>query len=389
MLTGIQLPNHTRRLSDLEVARLQALKPEVIRVFDYVTEKQLDQVHQVLSVPVVILTHHPAGRIDPAAWTQDLLRAYDLIDRKGFKVWFAASNEPNHPEGPYRTAGGMEDFKRDYGALVGELDRIWPGVPLVSPNLAVRHDDLLWAQFCHDLFSFHKYIGVNSYWQYENALDAEWGMRIVQFRNLYPDREFVVLEMGDSSPDTTSYLKCQRMKGVLAAMKRLGYVAATSIFILAYDKQAPQTWEGYVYRPEDLKALGNDRWSKEALQDLARTIAGGYGLPFEIVDRLIEAESRYNPYAVSPAGAEGLMQLIPEFYATVNRFEPYQNLHAGCATLARLLKQTGWDYARTLACYNWGPGNMYAAEENSAPNWWLWLPEETKNYIRGILYPGR
>lgn len=389
MLTGIQLPNHTRPLSALELLRLKALQPGVIRVFDYVTGEQLEQVHQVTGPITCILTHRPAGRVNPAAWTQDFLRTYDTVIRFFPDVWFAPCNEPNHPEGPYQTRDGIEDFKRDYGALVGELDRVWPRVPLVSPNLAVRYGDIEWATACPQLFAFHKYIGVNSYWQYNNALDAEWGMRIVQFRNLFPDKDFVILEMGDSSPDTTSYLKCQRMKGVLAAMRRLGYVAAASIFLLGYDETAPQTWEGFTYRPEDLKALRNDGWDKGALRDLAKGIAGGYGLPFELVDRLIEAESGYNPYAVSRAGAEGLMQLMPLFYPDVNRFEPYQNLHAGCAALSRLLKQMGWDWARTLAAYNWGPGNMYTAEENSAPNWWLWLPEETRNYIRGILYPGR
>ena len=387
MLTGIQLPNHTRRLSELEVRRLEALKPEVVRAFDYVTEEQLSQVRGACGARTVIITHRPARTIYPASWTQDLLYAYDRVTRLEFTPWFAPCNEPNHPDGPYPRLTYVEDFKRDYGALVGEIDRVWPGVPVISPNLAVGHRDLEWATKCQGLFNWHRYIGVNAYWQYDHHLDPEWGLRIGQFRKLFPYNEFVVLEMGDASPDTTPFLKCQRMKAVLRAMRTLGYVSAVSIFILGYDETAPQTWEGFVYRPEDLRALRNDGPSNEELRSLAKAIAGEEGLPWEIVDRLIETESGYDPTAVSPAGAEGLMQLMPEFYHEVDRFNPKANLEAGMRALAQYLKRYGWDYARTLAAYNWGPGNVNQAEEDFGWNWWLGLPEETKRYIRAILFP--
>ncbi len=387
MLTGIQLPNHTRPLTALEIERLKALKPECIRAYTNTTKEQYQQVIDAVGRVVVILRDHRNESIDPPVWTQDFLSATLLLINLGLEFWLAPCNEPNHPEGPYPNISFLEDFKRDYGALVGEMDRVWPGVPLVSPNLAVRHDDFLWATRCRDLFSFHKYIGCNSYWQYGHQLDGEWGLRIQQFRGLFPDKEFVVLEMGDASPDTTSYLKCQRMKGVLRSFGTLGYVAAVSLFILGYDETAPQTWEGFVYRPEDLRALRNDGWPKEELRDLAKGIAGERGLPWEIVDRLIEAESGYNPNAVSPAGAEGLMQLMPEFYPNIDRFDPKANLQTGITTLAQYLKRYGWDYAKALAAYNWGSGNVNQAEEDFLWDWWLGLPDETRRYIRAILFP--
>lgn len=389
MLTGIQLPNHTRPLSALEIERLKALKPECIRAYTNTTREQYQQVIDAVGKVLVILRDHRNDRIDPPVWTQDLLQATLTLAFLGLEFWLAPCNEPNHPEGPYSQGHDIEGFKRDYGSLVGEMDRLWPTVPLVSPNLSVRYGDIEWATACRDLFAWHRYIGCNSYWQYDYHLDSEWGLRIKQFRAIFPDKEFVVLEMGDASPNTTAYLKCQRMKAMLRAMRTLGYVKATSIFILGYDETAPQTWEGFVYRPEDLRALRNDGWPKEKLKEMAKRVAGECELPWEIVDRLIEAESGYNPNAVSPVGAEGLLQLMPEFYDDVNRFDPFQNLTAGCVALSRYLSCYHWDYAKALAAYNWGPGNVNQAEEDYGGNWWLGLPEETRRYIKQILFPGR
>lgn len=82
------------------------------------------------------------------------------------------------------------------------------------------------------------------------------------------------------------------------------------------------------------------------------------------------------------------MQLMPFFYPNVDRFDPEQNLRAGCQSLANYLKRFCWDYAKALAAYNWGPGNVDGAEEDYGSCWWLGLPEETKRYIKAILFPG-
>lgn len=386
MKLGIQLPNHTRPLSDLEIARLKALNPDLVRAYTYTTRQQLQQVIDAVGPVLVILTHLTTGKIDPAAWAQEFWQAAAIIRDQGMGLWINPANEPNHPDGPYPTLDHIEEFKRDYGTLVGELDRVFPGVPLISPNLAVRHLDWDWAMRCHDLFSFHRYIGTNAYWQYENNLVFEWGLRVTGFRNIYPDKEFVVLEMGDSTPNEGSLIKCQRMKNTIRHLDRLGYVAATSIFILGYDETAPETWGGFTYRPEDLRALHNQTWSEGQLHDLALGIAKDQGLPWELVDRLIEYESGYNPRAVSPAGAEGLMQLMPQFYADVDRFNAHENLEAGFNTLVNLLDAFRWDWAKVLAAYNWGSGNVGDAEEAFGGYWWTALPQETVPYIRKILF---
>jgi len=386
MKLGIQLPNHTRLLSDLELERLKALRPDLVRAYTYTTREQYQQVIDAVGPVLVILTHLCTGTIDAAAWAQDFWGAARILKVLGLDFWLNSVNEPNHPDGPYPSVGDIQRFKDDWVPLVGELDRVFPGQPQVSPNLAVQHHDLIWASQCKSEFNFCRYIGTNAYWQYENHLSPEWGLRVQQFQQIYPEKEFVVLEMGDATPDAGSVIKCQRMKAVLAAMRGLGYVVAASLFLLGYDQRAPQTWEGFVYRPRDLQALSNTGPTIADLKDLAQRISRVYGLPWDIVDRLIQYESGYHFDAVSPAGAVGLMQLMPRFFPGVDHYDPKSNLEAGCNALQAHLEDFHWDYTKALAAYNWGTSNVLKAENAMGGYWWLALPPETVPYIRRILF---
>ena len=89
--------------------------------------------------------------------------------------------------------------------------------------------------------------------------------------------------------------------------------------------------------------------------------ADTYGMPRELVKAIIEAESGWNPHAVSPAGAVGLMQLMPETavaFRVRNRFDIGENIRGGVAYLARLRDQCGGDWRLILASYVAGPGRV-------------------------------
>ncbi len=78
-----------------------------------------------------------------------------------------------------------------------------------------------------------------------------------------------------------------------------------------------------------------------------------------LVLAVIEAESGMVAEAVSPKGAVGLMQLLPETAAEVgfpNPADPASNLEAGCKYLSALLESFGGDVELALAAYNAGPG---------------------------------
>lgn len=69
-------------------------------------------------------------------------------------------------------------------------------------------------------------------------------------------------------------------------------------------------------------------------------------------------ESRGNPDATSPAGAVGLMQLMPQFYAGNEGrrlYDPATNVRLGCETLAKY-RSKGLDLVEAYSCYNAGPG---------------------------------
>lgn len=82
------------------------------------------------------------------------------------------------------------------------------------------------------------------------------------------------------------------------------------------------------------------------------------GLPAELLKAVAVAESRMNPLAVSPAGAQGLMQLIPATarkMGVADPFDPEQSITGGAGYLADQVARFG-DYTLALAAYNAGPG---------------------------------
>lgn len=86
--------------------------------------------------------------------------------------------------------------------------------------------------------------------------------------------------------------------------------------------------------------------------------AAAYGLPAELIKAVAVTESRMNPGAVSPAGAQGLMQVMPATGRALGLLDPFdaeQSITAGAAYLARQVGAFG-SYPLALAAYNAGPG---------------------------------
>ena len=99
-----------------------------------------------------------------------------------------------------------------------------------------------------------------------------------------------------------------------------------------------------------------------------------------LLDALIWTESRYNPFAVSGAGAAGLGQLMPATareLGVANRFDPRANLWATARYLRQLLDKFGVVHL-AVAAYNAGPGAVERA--GGIP-----LNGETPSYVRKVL----
>jgi soluble lytic murein transglycosylase-like protein len=98
-----------------------------------------------------------------------------------------------------------------------------------------------------------------------------------------------------------------------------------------------------------------------------------------LVHSIIQVESNYNPYAISPKGAQGLMQLMPPTARDLgvsNSFDPRQNIEAGVRYL-KYLQDLYKDDRLALAAYNAGP---------AAVQKYKWIPPypETQDYVNRV-----
>jgi soluble lytic murein transglycosylase-like protein len=101
----------------------------------------------------------------------------------------------------------------------------------------------------------------------------------------------------------------------------------------------------------------------------------------DLVRAVIQVESAFNPAAVSPKGAMGLMQLMPataRSFGVGNPFDPQQNVRAGVAYLRQLLDRYDNDETLALAAYNAGPGAVDRYNQTVPPY------RETRNYVARI-----
>jgi len=117
------------------------------------------------------------------------------------------------------------------------------------------------------------------------------------------------------------------------------------------------------------------------IEEKVKLYARKHGIPERLFLELVRAESNFNPKAVSPKGAMGLCQLMPQTaqrFGVKDPFDPDENLNAGARYLKELyLKYRDWKLA--LAAYNAGEG---AVEKygNRVPPY-----RETQEYVKKIL----
>ena len=147
------------------------------------------------------------------------------------------------------------------------------------------------------------------------------------------------------------------------------------IEVIGAETQEPQ-------RPDTSSRRSSRRsrsYDHDAFDTVIREASETYEIPFEFIKAVIKAESAFNPRAVSRAGAQGLMQLMPrtaESLGVEDPFDPRQNIFGGTLYLRQLSDRYGGDINLVLSGYNAGPGAV--ADQQGIPY------EATRRYIQTV-----
>ena len=120
---------------------------------------------------------------------------------------------------------------------------------------------------------------------------------------------------------------------------------------------------------------------QHAYDTIIREAADLYKVDAALIRSVVQAESSFNPLALSRVGAMGLMQLMPDTadaFDVENPFDPRDNIMGGTRLLKELLTQHHGNIALTLASYNAGAGTVKRYGGRVPPF------KETKNYVKRI-----
>lgn len=115
--------------------------------------------------------------------------------------------------------------------------------------------------------------------------------------------------------------------------------------------------------------------------DVINAASARTGVPAKLIAAVAKQESGFNPKAVSRAGAEGIMQLMPataKGLGVTNPLDATQSINGGATYLASLLKRFDGDTTKAVAAYNAGPGAVI--KYGGVPPY-----AETQKYVRNVL----
>jgi soluble lytic murein transglycosylase-like protein len=116
-------------------------------------------------------------------------------------------------------------------------------------------------------------------------------------------------------------------------------------------------------------------------EDIIAEHSRTHGVRAELVKAVMQVESAFNPFARSPKGALGLMQLMPataQRFGVKNPFDPRENVRGGVAYLRQLLDRYENNEQLALAAYNAGPGAVDKYGQSVPPY------KETRDYVKQI-----
>jgi soluble lytic murein transglycosylase-like protein len=162
-----------------------------------------------------------------------------------------------------------------------------------------------------------------------------------------------------AEPQRRSALNWRTVRAALLAVVLLGFIAETARVELAPAK-AP--------KPQRVAAIARSCGIPTAFAPAFLTASRDTGLPLSLLAAVAWEESRMDPHAVSGAGAQGLLQLMPGTAKAVSISEdsPSANIRAGARYLRQMLARFHGDVELALSAYNAGP--TVVAKTGAAPS---------------------
>jgi len=155
--------------------------------------------------------------------------------------------------------------------------------------------------------------------------------------------------------------------------------ASRAMWIVKVDTRSGKLVRSFVASAPNLATPGDGTDSALDVEGLVAEAARNFDVNPLLVDSVIQVESNYNPFAVSPKGAQGLMQLMPgtaQRFGVTDSFDPKQNIEAGVRYL-KFLEDTFQDDRLAIAAYN--AGEKAVAKYKDVPPY-----PETVSYVAKV-----
>ncbi len=187
------------------------------------------------------------SRPDPGSFVSKMLPVIQGL--KPYVVKFEIHNEPNHAEGVEGWGASDEDarsFLSWYMSVLRSLKKACPWARFGFPGLALNwpHRDLEWLSICQEAVRASDWLGCHCYWQYDNMLSDEWGLRFKLYHQRFSTMPIEITEFGNSTPNLAPEAMASQYVRYYQELNRYAYLGSASAFIASSPDPAwaPFAW---------------------------------------------------------------------------------------------------------------------------------------------------